>query len=344
MEWIKEVDTLAFSGGGIRGIAHVGALEAFEEYWMKTYNRSIYTHIKAVSGSSIGSVIAFFLANRTPLSDLKTLFLGDVWNNLYQQIDLPRITSHYGLIDAQKTQRKTLEQVLPDPDETFGEFKARTGISLTVCVSCLDTNQFEYHSDFTTPLYSVINSILASCAIPLIFQPIRINGKRYVDGALLHNIPLPCYFRLDNVLAFHLRSDLLTKRSGPLPATGNYYQMILSPLMTYIEELMYLTLNFIEQQQQASLPKSFQSHIVCLECPSNIASWNFKLSMSERLKLLANGHDSMIKFLNTHFILIGELMTSFIANYVKEFNRGSEKKLPIQEKIPESNIEEKKTT
>lgn len=339
MEWLKQVDTLTFSGGGIRGIAHIGALEALEENWKANCNRSIYTHVRAVSGSSIGSVVAFFLANKVSLTELKNLFLGSEWNSLYQQIDLPKITSHYGLIDGQKTQRKTLERVLKHPEETFGELKARTGISLTVCVSCLDTNHFEYHSDVTTPLYSIVNSVLASCAIPLIFQPQKIHGKRYVDGALLNNIPLPCYFQLDTTLAFHLNSDLVTKK-GPLLGSGNYYQMLLSPLMGYIEEIMYLTLNFIEHQQRSNLPKLFQGHIVPLECPAHIASWNFNLTQQERQRLLGYGRDSMTKFLNTHIILVGELMTSFIVNYAK---MTPEKTLPSQENNPVTNTVEKKT-
>jgi len=325
MEWLRDVNTLAFSGGGIRGIAHIGALEAFETYWQTNYQRSIYTHIENISGSSIGSVVGFFLANKTPLEELKDLFLSDVWNALYQQIDLPKVTSNFGLIDAHKTQRKMLERVLSDPNETFCQLKARTGISFTVCVSCLDTNSYEYHSDVTTPLYSVVTSVLASCAIPLIFQPLIIHGRRYVDGALLNNIPLPCYFNLETSLALNLKSNVLVKKGTPFPNTGNYYQMILSPLLSYIEELMYLTLNFIEKEQQNNLPKSFQSHIVYLQCPAKVASWNFTLSGEARLALFQNGQESMKKFLSTHVMLVGELMTSFIVNYVKDVSTAKEK-------------------
>ena len=36
----------------------------------------------------------------------------------------------------------------------------------------------------------LIKSVLASCAVPVIFEPIKLNGEVYIDGGILNNLPI----------------------------------------------------------------------------------------------------------------------------------------------------------
>lgn len=56
---------LVLSGGGIRGMAHIGLIKAMQEFGVEA---------KAVSGSSIGAMIGAFYANGTTVEEMLNFF------------------------------------------------------------------------------------------------------------------------------------------------------------------------------------------------------------------------------------------------------------------------------
>jgi predicted patatin/cPLA2 family phospholipase len=43
---------------------------------------------------------------------------------------------------------------------------------------------------FDNSFENIIDGLLASCAFPLLFEPIAIEGKQYVDGGVICNVPI----------------------------------------------------------------------------------------------------------------------------------------------------------
>jgi len=155
---------IVLSGGGIRGIAHLGVLKAF-------INAGItFSHI---SGTSAGSIAgAFYAAGIDPEEGL----------NIFIKTKLLRFirpaVGSLGLINIEHTSNLLKEYF---PDNKIEKLK----IPLTIAATNFSEGKLVY---FTKgPL---ISAIQASSCIPGIFRPIMIDNQMYVDGGILNNFPV----------------------------------------------------------------------------------------------------------------------------------------------------------
>jgi len=155
---------IVLSGGGIRGIAHLGVLKAIVNTGIK---------ISHVSGTSAGSIAgSFFAAGIDPEEGL----------NIFIKTKLLRFIrpalGSLGLINIEN-----VRDILKDyfPTDKIEALK----IPLTICATNFSQGTVSYFSE--GPL---IRSILASSCIPGIFKPIMIEDQMYVDGGILNNFPI----------------------------------------------------------------------------------------------------------------------------------------------------------
>ena len=155
---------LVLSGGGIRGIAHLGVLKALINAGIK------FSHI---SGTSAGSIAgAFYAAGIDPEEGLN-IFLK---TKLLRFIR-PAIGS-LGIINIEHT-ADLLKAYFPQ--DRIEKLK----VPLTISAVDFSEGKLVY---FTKgPL---IRAIQASSCIPGIFKPIMIDNKMYVDGGILNNFPV----------------------------------------------------------------------------------------------------------------------------------------------------------
>ncbi|BDC99006.1 patatin-like phospholipase family protein [Persicobacter psychrovividus] len=167
-----------FSGGGVRGVAHLGVIKALQA-------RGINFDI--VAGTSSGALVAcFYAAGVSPddtLEIFKTLtvrkLLKPAWNRR-------------GLLDLHQL-TPLFDQYLPV--RTFEALEK----PLTICAINMTDGQVKYFQsgDLYAPL-------MASCALPGIFAPIIIDGKQYVDGGMLNNLPVEAILgRADFIVGSH---------------------------------------------------------------------------------------------------------------------------------------------
>ncbi|MEM9050483.1 MAG: patatin-like phospholipase family protein [Bacteroidota bacterium] len=176
---------LALSGGGARGIAQVGVLQAIYETGLKP---------TCISGTSIGAIVgALFAAGMTP-KDMLKLLSGKRFLNLFRL--KPSLSGLLGM----KYLEEVLQQYLPD---TFEELEIplhvfATNLSQGTCV--------DFHSG------SVRNPVIASSSIPVLFQPVEIEGEKYVDGGVLNNLPAEaCRSSCDYVLGVEVNKGKFTQ-------------------------------------------------------------------------------------------------------------------------------------
>lgn len=155
---------IVLSGGGIRGIAHLGVLKAFINAGIQ------FSHI---SGTSAGSIAgAFYAAGIDPEEGL----------NIFMKTKLLRFVrpaiGALGLINIEHT-ADLLKSYFPD--DKIEQLK----IPLTIAATNFSEGKLVYFNK--GPL---IRAIQASSCIPGIFQPIMIDGQMYVDGGILNNFPV----------------------------------------------------------------------------------------------------------------------------------------------------------
>ena len=155
---------IALSGGGIKGLCHAGVLKALEEHDIKP---------NILSGVSSGSVVGAFYADGYSPDEIALLF-EDISFRQMTKIQIP--DGGFFKIDAfQKFISKKLRA------KTFEELK----IPLRIVATDLDKGR-----SVTFSSGNLIDPIIASCSIPVLFSPKVIDGTHYVDGGVLKNFPV----------------------------------------------------------------------------------------------------------------------------------------------------------
>ena len=154
---------IALSGGGTRGMVHAGALQALEEMGIQ---------LDVISGTSAGSIVGAMYANGYSPEEIFDIASQ---KNFLQLLSL-RIPSK-GFV-KHSALRKSLEKYLPK--DSFEDLAK----PLFIAISNLHTGLVEIKS--SGKLHDVI---IASSSVPIIFEPIDIDGDLYVDGGLMKNLP-----------------------------------------------------------------------------------------------------------------------------------------------------------
>lgn len=160
---------LCLSGGGALGFAHIGVLQALQDY-------RIFPQI--ISGTSMGSIVgSLYAAGYTPAQMLKFIDEG----KLYRITKL--MTFQPAFWKAGLTSQAAIMSLMNDliPNNSFEKLEK----PMHVCVSNLTTAKYEI-IDHSEKLDLWIG---ASCSIPGIFNGLKINDQIYVDGGLLNNFP-----------------------------------------------------------------------------------------------------------------------------------------------------------
>jgi NTE family protein len=195
---------LSLSGGGARGIAHIGVLQALEE-------NNIYP--SAIAGTSAGAIVGgLYAAGKRPDE-----ILAFVKNSSFFAAFLKGGLPSAGLIKLTYLKEKLNEQINEDSFEALE-------IPLYVALSNLNTGECDIFSEGP-----VIEAIIASASVPLIFKPVRINGDVYVDGGLLNNMPVhPLKKTTDKILGVNVMPNRGTPRqkyTGALSIAGRCFDL-----------------------------------------------------------------------------------------------------------------------
>jgi NTE family protein len=154
---------VALSGGGARGFAHAGALYALEEFGLKP---------DIIAGVSAGSIAAsMYGAGISPL-DMMKLFFNNKFSD-FAEICVPK-DGFFRLNGFKSFLRKNL------PVQNLEECRIPTVICATDLDDCIPVQWRKG---------AIAERVLASCAMPIVFKPVKIEGVNYVDGGVLHNLP-----------------------------------------------------------------------------------------------------------------------------------------------------------
>ncbi|MDR1004397.1 MAG: patatin-like phospholipase family protein [Prevotellaceae bacterium] len=169
----------ALSGGFIKGFAHLGAMQALLELDIRP---------DIISGVSAGALVGAFYADGNEPYRVLDYFAGHKFQDLTKLV-IPKVGLFVldEFIDFLKTNLKArrLEE-LPLP--------------LVVTATDLDHGKAV---QFTSG--NIAERIAASCCMPVLFSPVKIEGAHYVDGGLFMNLPVsPIRKRCDKVVAINV--------------------------------------------------------------------------------------------------------------------------------------------
>jgi NTE family protein len=155
---------LVLSGGGARGFAHLGVIQALHE-------AGIYPEV--VSGTSAGALAGVLYADGySPEEILKLMNSGSRLDFMRPAMPREGLLQLNGIIKILKTNLKAT---------TFDQLK----IPLYVTATDLNNGKSVYFSKG-----ELLDPVIASASIPVLFQPVKINNISYVDGGVLDNLPV----------------------------------------------------------------------------------------------------------------------------------------------------------
>jgi NTE family protein len=208
---------LVLSGGGARGVAHVGVLEWFEEHRIP---------VDYVAGTSMGGLIGAIYSMGMPPAEMRKFLKERRWDELFSSGP-----SYEKLSFRRKEDKRNFQSGL--------EVGLRKGVSLPLGVSSghyigllVDELALPYYDiksfdDLPIPYRSVATDFLAAkpvvmkdgslasamratMSIPGVFPPVERDGKVLVDGGLLNNIPTDVIreFHPDVVIAVDVGTKL----------------------------------------------------------------------------------------------------------------------------------------
>jgi len=169
---------LVLSGGGARGIAHVGVLKFLEEKGI---------HIDAISGTSAGAIAgSFYAAGYSAARIIEILKTIQIFKLMRPSF------SASGFFRTEKISA-IYEKYLP---ATFEELSTSLWISATNVEK--GRTKFFMSGELVKPL-------IASCCLPMLFEPVTIDKSLYVDGGMLNNLPVePLLDKCDRIIGVHV--------------------------------------------------------------------------------------------------------------------------------------------
>ena len=189
--------TVVLGGGGVRGVAHVGVLQALEQRGVRV-REIVGTSIGAIVGAAIASgTRSDALAERAGRFTRDDIVMVNRWALLLNGI---RQTSVF----TGERLRAFIEEVVTAKD--WSE------LSIPLCVNAVDvqTATVEWFGDGERQDVTLHDAIYASAALPLYYPPAELDGRYYFDGGILD--PLPIQHALERgaerVIAVDLSTEL----------------------------------------------------------------------------------------------------------------------------------------
>ena len=211
---------LALSGGGSKGLAHIGVLKILEE---------LEVPIDFIAGTSMGSVIGGLYASGMTATELETIMMRIDWKDLLDDQPPRRLFS----FRRKQDQRRYQILELGIRDKTFklpSGFQSGQGLLFQLRSLTLPVAELTRFDDLPIPFRSVATNMetgemiildqgdlalamRASMSIPGVFTPTEIDGRLLGDGGLVRNLPVDVVRAMgaDVVIAVDITEPFLKK-------------------------------------------------------------------------------------------------------------------------------------
>lgn len=189
---------LVFEGGGVKGIAYVGAMQVLAQ-------RGILENVRRVGGASAGAINALIYALGYDIPAQRDILMSSDFKEFMDDSfgvirDIRRLAKEFGWHRGDVFEKwigKLIRDRLGSRQATFGDLKNAGGPDLYVIGTNLSTGYSETFSIERHPDMPLIVAVRISMSLPLFFAAVR-HGPRddvYVDGGVMLNFPVKLFDR-----------------------------------------------------------------------------------------------------------------------------------------------------
>ena len=222
---------LALSGGGARGLAHIGVLKVLAREGFP---------IDVVAGTSMGGVVAAAYAAGLDMAYMEQEALRmSHWRSLLPLVD--RSLPGLGLVRGERVRDYVAGCI---GDITFDQ--TRIPLAL-VAVDLLSGQEVVLRSG------SVVDAVRATISLPGVFAPFPLNGHLLVDGGILNNLPADVVRAMgaDVVIAVNVSADAELLPFEAPESEGRLPVPEILQMMTPVRRVMSIMVHQIAEQRLA---------------------------------------------------------------------------------------------
>jgi len=178
--------SLVLSGGGARGIAHIGVIEELEK---QGYN------IRSISGTSMGALVGGIYAIGKMQEYKNWIYTLDKLE-VFKLLDFT--LSVQGLVKGDRVFNKMREFI---PDMNIEDLKINYVATATDLIE---------KKEVVFTRGSIFDAVRASVSIPTVFTPIETENSLLVDGGVINNVPISHVKRTKNdiLIVVHVNADI----------------------------------------------------------------------------------------------------------------------------------------
>ncbi|TVZ15876.1 patatin-like phospholipase family protein [Maribacter sp. MAR_2009_72] len=316
---------LVLSGGGAKGMAHIGALKVIEQAGIK---------IDYIGGSSMGAIVGALYASGYTAMELDSMFNATNFGSLIQD-NLPRSAKTF--YEKEDSERYALSlpfdnfKVSVPPAYSGGQNIYNELVKLLYHVKDVkDFNKLPtpfvcVATDIETGKQVILNkgylpeAVLASGTLPSLFEPTIIDDKVLIDGGVVNNYPIDEVLAMgaDIIIGVDVQHDL-SDRESLLSATEILLQINNYRTVADMKQKSAKTDIYIKPQIEQYSVIEFNKLKAIIKTGEDAAFLKF-----EELKALSNGSgkEKTVNYKTDENIVLNRLMiegnTSHTRGYVK---------------------------
>ncbi|MGA1873890.1 MAG: patatin-like phospholipase family protein [Thermoplasmatota archaeon] len=209
----RDVIDLVFAGGGAKGVAHLGAIWAFDKLGIR---------FKRLAGTSAGaltaSIVSAGFTTRELMDELFNQDFMDLRDGFWDQrlpklAKLAAVSTSYGMYEGEKLQRWIEELLAKKKANTFGrlpmekvgmlaDLDRHDGPRLSIMASDVSHScellmprdlVLDRYGNIRPDSFPISAAVRMSVAVPFFFTPYKLSGSLIVDGAFATNLPLEAF-------------------------------------------------------------------------------------------------------------------------------------------------------
>ena len=192
---MKKNVSLVLSGGGARGIAHIGVIEELEKQGFV---------IKSIAGTSMGALVGGIYC-LGKMEEFKEWLYSLDKLKVFKLVDFT--LSAHGLIKGDRVFKTIREFIADEKIEDLKINFAATATDLT------------HNKEVVFTSGSIYDAIRASVAIPNVITPVTYGNSLLVDGGVLDNVPVDHVKRTKNdiLVVVYVNADIPAPKSEMKP-------------------------------------------------------------------------------------------------------------------------------
>lgn len=164
---------LVLEGGASRGYFTVGALDALIDIDFKA-------DLLVGTSAGVANGISFVSGQRGRGLRIGLEYLNDKRYMGLRHLVNPKKRSYY---NVDFVFDELPNKLIPFDSETYD----KSGCTVEAALTNIETGKCEYHT--VTSEDKKWKKVVASCALPILFQPVEIEGQLYMDGGITNSIP-----------------------------------------------------------------------------------------------------------------------------------------------------------